>query len=246
MLLLVTSIVGITLAVGAEPEGQPPEWTASQLYEHFAKIPGDVIFKNKLTSKAAKQAREGKDVKATEEYRPKQEPTDAGTVRFYYVPATRQYWMRRVNQQNPDEPDWMAGPFDLSRKQPVPSAAASAAVLLSLNEFFSGVWSFGKIYIEPGQFIPSSLAQVGKYEAEVISEADLKRRFEGKETAPAFARLQVQVVEQKGDTLYQVSISYTGLSIPGAKAIPLGGGKTYKFKIQAGTAVFVESLAVKE
>ena len=139
---------------------------------------------------------------------------------------------------------WSDPPAEKAEKPRV-SAGASAAVQLSLNDYFSGTWNYGKVYIQSTPHVPPGLDRVGKYEAEVISEEDLKKRFEGKEKAPAFARLSVSTTEEKDEIRCEVFISYTGLPTKGAKEIPLGGGKLYKFKVQGSKAELIETSTVR-
>jgi hypothetical protein len=135
-------------------------------------------------------------------------------------------------------------PATVARPQAT-SAAASAAVMLSLDEYFSNEWRWGKVYIQANTHVPPGLARVGKYEAEVITEEALKKRFAGKEQAPAFARINAGPAEEDGRTYYDVSISYTGLLTRGAKSIPLGGGKFYRYRIEAGKAELVKTGVVR-
>jgi hypothetical protein len=116
---LVLCAVGAVLVIGAAAATpkEPPEWTAQQLWDHFSQVPGDQIQQKKLTAAEAKQVQQDQAVKKTEEFYPREEPRDAGSLRFYYDTAKGQYWMRRVNKRNPSEPDWMAGPFDLPKKK---------------------------------------------------------------------------------------------------------------------------------
>ena len=126
-------------------------------------------------------------------------------------------------------------------KRTVQSAAASAVVLLSLDEFFSGQWGYGKIFIEANALVPLELNQVGKYEAQVVSIEELRRQYAGKATAPAMVTIRLDVVQEKGEPVYNVSISYTGISVEGASNIPLGGGKEYRYKVNEGKAVLIKS-----
>src|SRR5262249_59617596 len=120
-----------------------------------------------------------------------------------------------------------------------------AAVILSLEHYFSGPFGYGKVYIQDHPAVPAALNRAGQHEVEVISEAELKKRFDGKETAPAFARVDVQPVMEKGELFYHVSVRYTGLLTRGAKSIPLGGAKVYKYRIQGAKVELVESGVIR-
>lgn len=98
----------------AQEKKTPP--TAQEIWRHFSTLPGDQIFKKKLSKEEAKKVREDKAVHETEEFFPKEEPRDAGSLRFYVDQAKGQYWSRRINMRNPSDPDWMAGPFVLPKK----------------------------------------------------------------------------------------------------------------------------------
>src|SRR5262245_12296503 len=94
------------VALVAAQEGEGPKWTSAELWGVFSKLPGDEIFKKKLTPNEARRVREAKGVQETEEFFPKEEPRDAGSLRFYYDNAKGHYWSRRLNKRNPSDPDW--------------------------------------------------------------------------------------------------------------------------------------------
>jgi hypothetical protein len=139
-------------------------------------------------------------------------------------------------QQNP------APPRDTETPR---SVAASAAVMLSLDEFFSGNWGLGTVYIQSDPLIPSGLNQVGRYKAQVISVEALKELYAGKETAPAMASVTAETVQEKGEWFYSVFVSYNGVQVKGASRIPLGGAKTYLYKIHQGQAVLLKTSSLQ-
>lgn len=131
------------------------------------------------------------------------------------------------------------------RKPPVVSAAASSAVLAALDACFSEPWGDGLVFIEAGPHVPTGLNRVGKSDAEVVTVAELGRRFEGKPRAPSLARVRVGEEREKDRTVYSVEVSYAGLPVKGSKEIPIGGGRYYKYTVEAGKVTLVDRGAVK-
>jgi hypothetical protein len=128
---------------------------------------------------------------------------------------------------------------------PVVSAAASSAVLASLDATFTESWGDGVVFIEAGPHVPAGLNRVGKSDAEVVTVAELERRFEGKPRAPSLARVRVGEEREKDRTVYSVEISYAGLPVKGSKSIPIGGGRWFKYTVEAGKVTLVDRGAVK-
>jgi hypothetical protein len=133
---------------------------------------------------------------------------------------------------------------DKARPQPV-SAAAVAAAMAGLDACFTENWDDGPIFIEAGPLIPPGLNRVGQYKAEVVTADDLKKWFEGKRRAPSLARVRVLEATERGQTTYTVEISYAGLPVKGSQEIPIGGGRWYKYTVEAGKVTLVERGAVK-
>lgn len=95
------------------------------------------------------------------------------------------------------------------------------------------------------ELISSDLDRVGNYEAEVVTEKELQSRYAGKTVAPALARLHVEAVSTNAESDFRVSISYAGVPVVGAHAIPIGGGKTYWFDLDNGQAKLVREVSVE-
>jgi hypothetical protein len=114
------------------------------------------------------------------------------------------------------------------------------AVAAALDDFFSGKWNYGKVYVQAGPHIPPDLDRVGGYEAEVISESELVRRFAGQRVAPAFAWVRAEETNQDGKRTIVVSFDYTGLPVPGAEEVPLGGGAEYTYEVRGLDLVLVQ------
>jgi len=116
------------------------------------------------------------------------------------------------------------------------------AIALSLDMFFSGKRPIsGTAYVESGKYVPTTRTTAGMYNVEFITEAALIRRFAGKTISPLFPRVQVYHSANDPQTDFRVGISSGGVAIKGATAIPLGGGRDYRFRVEAGDIRLVET-----
>jgi hypothetical protein len=126
-----------------------------------------------------------------------------------------------------------------------PDSIRAAAVKSSLHDFFSGKWTYGTIYIEANEFLPADMSNVGKYDAEIVERAELAARFRESTTAPALATVKVYTVDGDPPECFRVVVSYTGLQTETATAIPLGGERAYKYRMENGQAVLLEQTHVE-
>jgi hypothetical protein len=124
--------------------------------------------------------------------------------------------------------------------------AQCEAVLLSLDDYFQGERDGKTIYVQAAPYVPPGLNRVGKYEAEVVTEDELKKRFAGKGGfAPSLAYIRADTETVKGEVRYKVAISYTGVPVPGARGIPLGGTKTFTYAGAAGKLRLLDSETIR-
>src|SRR5262249_19818801 len=135
---------------------------------------------------------------------------------------------------------------DPPKKESV-TVARAAVALLALEECLTERWEDGDgpIFVQASPLIPAGRDRAGQYRVEVVSEADLKTRFAGQKRAPSLAHVRVLEAVEKGQTVYTVEISYTGVPVPGATAIPIGGGRHYKYTVEKGKATLIERGSVK-
>lgn len=115
-----------------------------------------------------------------------------------------------------------------------------------LNDFFTGRFSHGEIYIQASEFVPSDLTQAGEYKVTVISDEKLIQTFAGSKVAPIRATINLYEHEPDPPDHFHIAINYTALDIDGATNIPLGHGADYEYRFEGDSAVLVDKNVEKE
>lgn len=108
------------------------------------------------------------------------------------------------------------------------------AALIGLERRYGAGGERDPVYIEAGPAVLKGLTAVGRQPVEVISRDELVARYCGKEVAPELTTVTVD--EQRGwlGLRYSVTVSSSGLLVPGATAIPWGGTRIYQFRQWGG------------
>jgi hypothetical protein len=132
---------------------------------------------------------------------------------------------------------WVAGSVAVAAVLPlyvVGEATRDRAVMRALERRYRAGPEDRPVHIEPGPGVPPGLTAVGPQPVEVVTRDELLTRYAGRKDAPSLTTVGVR--EQRGllGVRYEVGVSTTGVLLPGANAIPLGGGRTYYFRQWAG------------
>ena len=111
-----------------------------------------------------------------------------------------------------------------------------------LNDFFFRDFFTDDVYIEASEFVPSSLAWVGKYKAVVISRVELIEMYAEKDIAPMLASINIYESKRDPPNHFHIAINYGPVIVSGVTEIPYAEGIDYEYRVEEDSAVLVDKL----